>query len=89
MPLVRIDLRQRKTPEYRRRVGDTVYRAMVETINVPEHDRFQVITEHLYAGIAPLLSEDPGIRPEDVLVNLVECAKENWSFGNGIASYAT
>jgi 4-oxalocrotonate tautomerase len=127
MPLVRIDLRQGKTPEYRRRIGDAVYRAMLETINVPEHDRFQVITEHpaegqiydptylginrtddivfiqitlnagrtleqkkaLYARIAALLAEDPGIRPEDVLVNLVECTKENWSFGNGIASYAT
>jgi 4-oxalocrotonate tautomerase len=127
MPLVRIDLRQGKTPEYRRRIGNAVYRAMVETINVPEQDRFQVITDHpadgliydptylginrtddivfiqitlnagrtleqkkaLYARIAELLAEDPGIRPEDALVNLVECAKENWSFGNGIASYAT
>jgi hypothetical protein len=23
-----------------------------------------------------------------VLINLVECAKEDWSFGNGVASYA-
>jgi 4-oxalocrotonate tautomerase len=35
-----------------------------------------------------LLAKEPGIRPEDVLINLVECAKEDWSFGNGIASYA-
>ncbi|HEY2030048.1 MAG TPA: tautomerase family protein [Myxococcales bacterium] len=28
------------------------------------------------------------VRPEDVLVNLVETQKENWSFGNGIAQYA-
>jgi hypothetical protein len=27
-------------------------------------------------------------RPEDVLIHLVECAKEDWSFGNGIASHA-
>src|ERR1035438_9340216 len=46
MPLVRIDLRQGKTPEYRLKIGDMVYRAMRETINVPEHDRFQVITDH-------------------------------------------
>lgn len=28
------------------------------------------------------------MRREDVWINLVEVAKENWSFGNGIASYA-
>src|ERR1017187_626876 len=104
-----------------------VYRAMRETINMPEHDRFQVITEHpadglvydpsylginrtddivfiqitlnagrtleqkkaLYARIAELLAIEVGIRPEDVFINLVECAKEDWSFGNGIASYAS
>jgi phenylpyruvate tautomerase PptA (4-oxalocrotonate tautomerase family) len=42
----------------------------------------------LYRRITELLSADPGIRPEDVLINLVEVQKENWSFGNGIASYA-
>ena len=35
MPLVRIDLRQGKTPEYRAKIGDMVYRAMRETINMP------------------------------------------------------
>jgi phenylpyruvate tautomerase PptA (4-oxalocrotonate tautomerase family) len=29
-----------------------------------------------------------GLRREDVIVNLVEVAKENWSFGNGEAQYA-
>ena len=43
----------------------------------------------LYARVAELLAQEPGIRPEDVLINLVECAKEDWSFGNGIASYAS
>jgi 4-oxalocrotonate tautomerase len=46
MPLVRIDLRQGKSPDYRRTIGDVVYDAMREVINVPEHDRFQVINEH-------------------------------------------
>ena len=127
MPLVRIDLRQGKPPEYRHKIGDMIYRAMRETINMPEHDRFQVITDPpaegliydpsylginrtgdvvfiqitlnagrtldqkkaLYARIAELLAQEPGVRPEDVLINLVECAKEDWSFGNGIASYAS
>lgn len=42
----------------------------------------------LYKGIVDRLSAKPGIRPEDVLINLVDVKKENWSFGNGIATYA-
>jgi 4-oxalocrotonate tautomerase len=42
----------------------------------------------LYARIVALLSEHPGLRPQDVFINVVEVAKENWSFGNGIAQYA-
>ena len=33
--------------------------------------------------MADLLHEEAGIRNEDVFINLVEMAKENWSFGNG------
>jgi phenylpyruvate tautomerase PptA (4-oxalocrotonate tautomerase family) len=42
----------------------------------------------LYKTIADRLRQRLGVRPEDVLVNLVEVKKENWSFGNGIAQYA-
>jgi phenylpyruvate tautomerase PptA (4-oxalocrotonate tautomerase family) len=100
---------------------------MRQTINVPEHDNFQVLTEHdsdklvndpqylsiqrtdgqvfiqitlnegrtveqkkaLYLAIAQGLEREAGVRPEDVFINLVEVRKENWSFGNGIAQYAT
>jgi 4-oxalocrotonate tautomerase len=41
-----------------------------------------------FARIAVLLADNPGLRKEDVIINLVECKKENWSFGNGIAQYA-
>lgn len=41
-----------------------------------------------YRGIADALGRAPGVRREDVFVNLVEVKKENWSFGNGIAQYA-
>ena len=126
MPLVRIALRAGKSDNYRRAVADAVHRAMVETINVPAKDRFQIVTEHdpagliydpsyldiprtdgvlliqitisagrtvemkkaLFARMAALLAETPGVRREDVFVSLVEVAKENWSFGNGIAQYA-
>ncbi|HZX92920.1 MAG TPA: tautomerase family protein [Myxococcales bacterium] len=126
MPLVRIALRKGTKPEFRRALADSIHRAMVEAIKIPEQDRFQVITEHdesglvydpsylgisrsdgvvfvqitlsagrtlevrkaLFARIAQNLQESPGLRPEDVFINLVETAKENWSFGNGIAQYA-
>jgi 4-oxalocrotonate tautomerase len=125
MPLVRIELRKGRTAEQRRAISDAVHAAMVETINVPPLDRFQIVTEHeeagfvydpsylaiertaqlvmiqitlnvgrtlearkaLYATIADKL-EKLGVRRQDVLVNLVETQKENWSFGNGIAQYA-
>ena len=126
MPLVRISLLKGKPPSYRRKVGDAIHQAMVETIDVPAKDRFQLITEHdpedfiydseflgiarsqdlaiiqitlatgrslqlkrsLYRTIAKRLGEAVALRPEDVLINLVEVARENWSFGNGAASYA-
>lgn len=42
----------------------------------------------LYRRIVDELGQSPGVRPEDVFVNLVEVGKENWSFGNGVAQYA-
>jgi 4-oxalocrotonate tautomerase len=42
----------------------------------------------LYAAICKNLGRDPGVRPEDVFISLVEVPKENWSFGHGIAQYA-
>ena len=46
MPLARIDLPAGKPPEYGRAVADVVYKAMIETLNAPKDDRFQVISEH-------------------------------------------
>lgn len=42
----------------------------------------------LFARIVERLNQEPGIRPEDVFINLVEVNKENWSFGHGLAQYA-
>lgn len=42
----------------------------------------------LYRRLVEVLGENPGIRPEDVFVNLLEGVKENWSFGHGLAQYA-
>jgi len=43
----------------------------------------------LFARIVDLLAQNPGLRREDVFINLVECKTANWSFGNGIAQYVT
>ncbi len=126
MPLVRIDTAQSLVPERRRAIGDVVHRAMIAALNVPEEDRFQVITAHaegglsvaprylgiehgeevvlvqitlnagrtvaqkreFYRRVADGLQAEAGVRREDVIISLVEVAKENWSFGNGDAPYA-
>jgi len=126
MPLVRIALRGGKSQAYRCAIGEAVHQCMVEVLNVPAEDRFQVVSEHdadsliydptylgiarsdnivliqitlnqgrsvelkrrFYSAVAQSLATRPGIRPEDVFINLLEVTKENWSFGNGIAQYA-
>ncbi|MFC5742550.1 tautomerase family protein [Dyella tabacisoli] len=126
MPLVRIALRRGKSPQQLAALRNGVYRAMRETFNVPENDRFILVDQYdadafdydknyldiersddlvivqitcnntrtveqkqaLYRRMAELLAADPGLRPQDLFINLLETAKENWSFGNGIAQYA-
>lgn len=51
MPLVRIDLRRGKTPEFRRRLGEIVYQTMVDVMGVPPQDNFQITTEHDPLGL--------------------------------------
>jgi 4-oxalocrotonate tautomerase len=60
MPLVRIDLPDSIAPERRTVIADIVYETLVDTLNVPVHDRFQIVTPHasgdllidsLYLGI--------------------------------------
>jgi 4-oxalocrotonate tautomerase len=46
------------------------------------------IKKNLYADIARRLGLAADVRPDDVLINLVEVTKENWSFGGGRATYA-
>jgi phenylpyruvate tautomerase PptA (4-oxalocrotonate tautomerase family) len=125
MPLVRIDLRAGKSVEYRKALGDGVHRAMIEALQIPPDDCFQVITEHpteglihdsqylgvrrsdnvvfvqitlsagrkpqqkrkLFKRMAEILVESPGLKPPDLVINLVEVVWENWSFGNGEAQY--
>jgi len=125
MPLVRISLREGKSEQYRKALADGVHQAMVEAIDAPPQDRFQILTEHsandliydptylgversndivmvqitlsfgrklgqkrkLFQRMAEILANNPGLRPQDLMINLVETAWENWSFGNGEAQY--
>jgi 4-oxalocrotonate tautomerase len=41
----------------------------------------------MYRMIVERLGAGPGVRPEDVLISVVESATENWSFGNGEAQF--
>lgn len=46
MPLVHISLGSGKPESYRQAIFDSLYRAMRETLNVPDDDQFMTITEH-------------------------------------------
>jgi 4-oxalocrotonate tautomerase len=47
------------------------------------------IKKAFFKRIADDLHAQLNVRREDVVINLVEVAKENWSFGGGVAQYAT
>ncbi|MFS4085673.1 tautomerase family protein [Aerococcus urinaeequi] len=45
MPLVRIDLLEGKTAEFKSQLGELVYESMLETIGIPEEDKFVVVND--------------------------------------------
>jgi Tautomerase enzyme. len=51
MPLVRVSMKIGRTPEQKNLISDAIYDAMRETLNVPEDDRFQILTEHAADGL--------------------------------------
>jgi phenylpyruvate tautomerase PptA (4-oxalocrotonate tautomerase family) len=42
----------------------------------------------LYVRIAQQVAQTSGFSANDVIINLSETTRDNWSFGNGIAQYA-
>ncbi|MBT8606423.1 tautomerase family protein [Polynucleobacter paneuropaeus] len=126
MPFVRIDLSKKYPDGFAQQVGDIIYGAMRQHFNVPEDDKFQIITKHdadelvipksylgieysediifiqatisegrgtqmkktLYQAICDGLVEKLKVRPQDIVIDLVEVNKENWSFGHGVMHYA-
>ena len=51
MPLVRIELMRGKPVVFSRRISEIVYQTMVETMNIPPKDNFQIITEYDENGL--------------------------------------
>jgi len=122
---VKIYVRNNRTAQELRAIGEGVHDALVAQANVPADDRFQILNrvgrdeivahpsyggvtrsegiviveitlnagrsvevkKKLYADIAARL-EIVGVRPDDVLISLIEVSKEDWSFGGGRATYA-
>jgi hypothetical protein len=41
--------------------------------------------QRFYKDLVARLELDPGVKPADVFINLIEVASENWSPGNGLA----
>lgn len=46
MPLVRIDLIKGRSPEQVNSLTGAVHEALVEVMGIPEHDRFQIVSQH-------------------------------------------
>jgi phenylpyruvate tautomerase PptA (4-oxalocrotonate tautomerase family) len=125
MPLVRLDLPTRTTPETMRAVADGVHNALVSALEIPVADRFQTLTRRdpgeiicteeflgvthtdqvvfvqitlaprsmalkkaLFLEIAEGIARETHFKANDVVINLIETARENWSFGNGAAQFA-
>ncbi len=58
MPLVRISMLKGRSIEERRAIAECVHTALVETIGIPENDRFQVVTEYGGDGLGSELIYD-------------------------------
>jgi hypothetical protein len=74
---VPISLREGKSEPYRKALADGVHQAMVEAIEIPPEDRFQITTEHL----ANDLIYDPtylGVQRSDDIV-MVQITFVGWT----------
>jgi phenylpyruvate tautomerase PptA (4-oxalocrotonate tautomerase family) len=73
----------------RRRLREHDSRSCLTLIQLTVSDTRTVDPKkRLLAKIAENLARNPGLRPDDIFINLAEVKKENWSFGRGVAQYA-
>ena len=126
MPLLRFDLIEGRSESDIRKILDVTHDALIETLQVPKRDRYQVVHEHrrsrmivedtglgfvrsdhllllqvtsrprnremkekFYRLLVERLAARCGISPDDVIVNFVTNADEDWSFGAGRAQFLT
>ncbi len=47
------------------------------------------VKKKFYKAIADTIHEKANVRREDVFINLVDCQREDWSFGGGVMQYAS
>jgi hypothetical protein len=126
MPLLRFDLIEGRSESDVRKILDVTHDVLIETLQVPKCDRYQVVHEHkrsrmiventglgfvrsdhvlllqvtsrprsremkekFYRVLVERLATRRGISPDDVIVNFVTNADEDWSFGAGRAQFLT
>jgi len=126
MPLLRFDLVEGRSEPEIRKILDVTHEVLLETLQVPKRDRYQVVHEHkrsrvivedtglgfirsdnvlllqitsrprsremkekFYRLLVERLDSRCGIAPNDVIVNFVTNADEDWSFGGGLAQFLT
>lgn len=119
MPMVTINILKGKGDAYGQAVSDVVNNAVIDTMNFPEDDRYQVVNElpeyalqiqnrqgdraiinlvmragrsdsakkAFYQRVVSDLAQNPGIPPENVVINFSENHDIDWSFANGKASF--
>ncbi len=119
MPFVTITLLEGKNKEYIKAVTDGINSAVIETMEFPDDDRYQVVHQvsqdclqyqnrtedrimmHLvmrsgrsnkskqafYKKVVENLSNNPGIKPENVFITITENHDIDFSFKDGIAQF--
>ncbi len=116
MPLVKIEIREGKSKEYKKALLDGVHEALVQSIKIPDYDRTQRLYEldadnfeatpnktdnitvieivmfkgrsieakkQLYKTSVNNLTENPGIKGDDIIIVLHEPSLENWGIRGG------
>ena len=80
MPLVRIDLSASLPTQSVQAISEAVYDAMIKVANVPEHDKFQIISRH---GAGELVYPAEGYLGETYTPNIV-FIQITWNAGRSV-----
>src|SRR6267378_1389726 len=86
MPLLRFDLVEGRSESEIRKILDTTHEVLLQVTSRP---RSREMKENFYRLLVERLATRCGISPDDVIVNCVTNADEDWSFGAGRAQFLT